>query len=89
MLHDLARLQALLAAGQDTRFPLGEQDFAARLAPASRLVGRDAEILVLRERCSLQYAEIAAELGFKNEDTARALHHRALRKLEDMLAQGG
>lgn len=48
LLHDLARLQSLLSARQDTRFPLGEQDFAARLVPASRLVGRDAEILALR-----------------------------------------
>jgi diguanylate cyclase (GGDEF)-like protein len=48
LLHDLTRLQALWAARQDTRFPLGEQDFAARLAPASRLVGRDTEILALR-----------------------------------------
>jgi RNA polymerase sigma-70 factor (ECF subfamily) len=43
------------------------------------------EILVLRDRCNLQYAEIATQLGFKNEDTARALHHRALRKLEAAL----
>jgi RNA polymerase sigma-70 factor (ECF subfamily) len=46
------------------------------------------EILVLRERCGMEYAAIAAQLGFKNENTARALHHRALRKLEGMLARG-
>ncbi|HEX6812833.1 MAG TPA: sigma-70 family RNA polymerase sigma factor [Planctomycetota bacterium] len=43
------------------------------------------EILVLRDRCNLQYSEIAMQLGFKNEDTARALHHRALRRLEAWL----
>ena len=48
LLHDLAHLQTLLAGQQDTRFSLGAQDFAARLAPAARLVGRDAEILALR-----------------------------------------
>ena len=42
--HDLARLGADPAA----RFRLGERDFPMRLAPPSRLVGRDAEIAALR-----------------------------------------
>lgn len=43
------------------------------------------EILMLRERCAMEFAEIAAEMGFKNADTARALHHRALARLREQL----
>jgi serine/threonine protein kinase len=46
--HDLARLAAS-PAGRTTVFPLGDKDFPLRLAPPSRLVGRDAEFAVLRE----------------------------------------
>ncbi|MBI5256619.1 MAG: diguanylate cyclase [Burkholderiales bacterium] len=46
---DLARVARQLEAGDTTRvFPLGERDFAPRLRPPSRLVGRDAEIETLQ-----------------------------------------
>jgi RNA polymerase sigma-70 factor (subfamily 1) len=51
------------------------------LAPTHR------EIIVLRERCGMGFDEIAAQLGFKNADTARALHHRALTRLEHLLRE--
>ncbi|MBI5259939.1 MAG: AAA family ATPase, partial [Burkholderiales bacterium] len=41
---DLARVADQLAQGQPQPFVLGERDFPLRLAPPSRLVGRDAEI---------------------------------------------
>lgn len=44
------------------------------------------ETLILRDRCDMDYGEIAARLGFKNADTARALHSRALAHLQDRLA---
>ena len=44
LLHDLARL----GGDPGGRFRLGERDFPMRLAPPSRLVGRDAEIAALR-----------------------------------------
>ncbi len=44
---DLARLEARLAQGQRESFVLGERDFALRLAPPARLVGRDAELAAL------------------------------------------
>lgn len=43
------------------------------------------EILVLRDRCGMEYAEVASTLGFKNADTARALHHRATSRLRQLL----
>ena len=46
--HDLVRLRDELGRGEQSRFPLGERDFPVRLAAPSRLVGRDAEIDMLR-----------------------------------------
>ena len=48
LLHDLVRLRDAIARGEDASFPLGERDFAARLAPPQRLVGRDTELGMLR-----------------------------------------
>jgi len=45
--HDLARLDERLTRGDAEPFALGERDFARRLAPPSRLIGRDAEIKAL------------------------------------------
>ncbi|HZE93010.1 MAG TPA: AAA family ATPase, partial [Rhizobacter sp.] len=45
--HDLARLREHLSSGQQTRFPLGERDFALQLSAPSRLIGREAETEVL------------------------------------------
>ncbi|HVR73955.1 MAG TPA: sigma-70 family RNA polymerase sigma factor [Planctomycetota bacterium] len=44
------------------------------------------EVLVRRSFCGLSYAEIAAELGFKKEGTARQAYARALQKLRDAMA---
>jgi diguanylate cyclase (GGDEF)-like protein len=44
---DLTRIAERLAQGDVRPFVLGERDFAARLAPPSRLIGRDAEIAQL------------------------------------------
>ena len=49
LVHDLARLQRALAAGDTSAWPLGEHDFAQRLAPPPRLVGRARETALLRE----------------------------------------
>jgi predicted ATPase/signal transduction histidine kinase len=46
--HDLQRLQQALARGERAPFALGERDFALRLRPPMRLVGRDAELATLR-----------------------------------------
>jgi RNA polymerase sigma-70 factor (subfamily 1) len=43
------------------------------------------EVIVLRDRCGMDYAEIAEQLGFKNGDTARALYNRALARLRAVL----
>ncbi len=45
---DLARVQEALRTGDSTPFVLGQQDFALRLTPPSRLIGRDAESSVLQ-----------------------------------------
>ena len=47
LLHDLERLRQALAEGRADTFTPGERDFPMRLAP-SALVGRDAELAVLR-----------------------------------------
>src|SRR5690606_35978246 len=49
LLADLDRLHERLAAGDEQPFALGEHDFPLRLAPPSRLVGREREIAALRE----------------------------------------
>ncbi len=54
-----------------------------------RLSATHREVIVMRDRCGLGYDAIARQLGFKNADTARALHHRALRKLEQLLVAAG
>lgn len=43
------------------------------------------EILILRDRCGMTYDEIAVQLGYRNADTARALHHRAMTVLDALL----
>ncbi|HWH82525.1 MAG TPA: AAA family ATPase, partial [Burkholderiaceae bacterium] len=48
LVHDLSRLGAALQRGDRSAFALGERDFAARLAPPSRLVGRHSEIASLK-----------------------------------------
>ncbi|HSV47511.1 MAG TPA: AAA family ATPase, partial [Ramlibacter sp.] len=45
---DLARLRERHARDDDQPFPLGERDFPLRLAPPSRLVGRESELSVIR-----------------------------------------
>lgn len=47
--HDLARLLRNVAQGSHEPFDLGERDFALRLSAPSRLVGRAAELGVLRQ----------------------------------------
>lgn len=47
-----------------------------------RLSATHREIVILRDRCGMAYHEIAQQLGYKNADTARALHHRALGLLD-------
>jgi RNA polymerase sigma-70 factor (ECF subfamily) len=51
-----------------------------------RLSATHREVLILRDRCDLGYAEIAEQLQFKNADTARALYSRALAHLQSRLA---
>jgi RNA polymerase sigma-70 factor (ECF subfamily) len=64
-------------------------ELEARIEDAMlRLTATHREILVLRDRCGMEYAEIASQLGFKNADTARALHHRAASRLQELLAGG-
>ncbi|MBC7685056.1 MAG: AAA family ATPase, partial [Bdellovibrionales bacterium] len=46
--QDLAHLHAALLRGDATPFALGRHDFALRLSPPSRLIGRDAEIAALQ-----------------------------------------
>ena len=48
LLHDLRRLRGELECGQTGLFELGERDFTARLKAPARLVGRDAELAMLR-----------------------------------------
>lgn len=48
LLHDLARLRGELEQGLTGVFELGQRDFSARLAAPARLVGRDAELAMLR-----------------------------------------
>lgn len=48
LVHDLVRLQDDRAGPQAAGFALGECDFAARLAPPARLVGRDTELDLLQ-----------------------------------------
>jgi signal transduction histidine kinase len=48
LLHDLQRLRGELEQGRSEVFALGERDFAARLAAPAQLVGRDAELAMLR-----------------------------------------
>jgi diguanylate cyclase (GGDEF)-like protein len=45
---DLERMKEIVAGGQDTSLVLGAQDFAPRLSPPSRLIGREGELTVLR-----------------------------------------
>lgn len=47
--QDLARLHAALLRGDTTIFPLAEYDFARRLSPPSRPIGRDAELRILQQ----------------------------------------
>jgi diguanylate cyclase (GGDEF)-like protein len=47
LLHDLCRVRDEPAGGDHPRFALGERDFPRRIAPPSRLIGRDAEIATL------------------------------------------
>lgn len=47
--QDLARVLAALRRADTAPFPLRQQDFARRLLPASRLIGRDRELAVMRQ----------------------------------------
>jgi signal transduction histidine kinase len=49
LLHDLQRLRGELEQGRAGEFELGERDFAVRLTAPARLVGRDAELALLRK----------------------------------------
>ncbi len=46
---DLARLHAALLRGDHAAFPLGEHDFARRLSPPPRPIGREAELGALQQ----------------------------------------
>jgi predicted ATPase len=46
--HDLVRLRDMTAQRQNSRFLLGEHDFAAWLEPSAQLVGREHELGVLQ-----------------------------------------
>jgi len=46
--YDLERLRDAYARGEDADFALGERDFAMRLAPPAKLVGRDVPRATLR-----------------------------------------
>ncbi|HVZ44938.1 MAG TPA: AAA family ATPase [Ramlibacter sp.] len=48
LLHDLKRLRLELEQGASDLFELGERDFPARLTAPARLVGREAELAMLR-----------------------------------------
>lgn len=48
LVHDLSLLGAALQRGDSSAFALGERDFASRLAPPSRPVGRQSEIESLK-----------------------------------------
>jgi predicted ATPase/signal transduction histidine kinase len=48
VLHDLKRVREQLDPGGDALFELGERDFPAVLPPLPQLVGRDAEVAVLK-----------------------------------------
>lgn len=43
------------------------------------------EVIVLRRLCGLSYEEIAAELGFRQAETARKAYSRAMGKLKESL----
>lgn len=43
------------------------------------------EVIVLRRLCGLSYEEIAAELGFRQAETARKAYSRAMEKLKELL----
>lgn len=47
--QDLARLHAALLHADTVVFPLGQHDFALRLSPPSRPIGRDRELLTLQQ----------------------------------------
>ena len=46
---DLARLRDAMLNGDTQPFALGQRDFASRLTPPSRLIGREAEVAILRD----------------------------------------
>jgi len=46
--HDLGLLRDRLATGEPVAFLLGEHDFAARLSPPARPIGREAELAALQ-----------------------------------------
>jgi len=46
--HDLALLRERLATGVGAAFALGEHDFAARLSPPARPIGRETELAALK-----------------------------------------
>ena len=47
--QDLERVLAALRRAETAPFPLRQQDFARRLLPASRLIGRDRELAIMRQ----------------------------------------
>jgi signal transduction histidine kinase len=49
LVHDLARLQGALAAGDASPWPLGEHDFPQRLAAPARLIGRAQDMAALEQ----------------------------------------
>jgi len=46
------------------------------------------EVIIQRKLCRMTDAEIARELGFREESAVRVISHRALRKLEEILKSG-
>lgn len=69
-----------------TIFSLSRQarELGARLEAALlELPAHVREVIILRHLCGLLYAEIAEELGFKSEATARATLMRATQRLYD------
>ncbi len=43
------------------------------------------EVLLLRDLCGMDYAEVAASMGYSSESTIRSMHARALQKLQELL----
>ncbi|HVZ43166.1 MAG TPA: AAA family ATPase [Ramlibacter sp.] len=84
LLHDLLRLRSEIEAGRDGLFELGRRDFAARLPPPLRLVGRDAELGLLR--AAFESARQGKLRGLLVEGAAGAGKSTLIQELKPMAA---